>query len=199
MTSIARLDALISGRDSLSRSGGGGVPLDASIARLRASLRDALFDAGLCERRAMLTGTEAHAFEYAEALQAVDAAHSELWAHEALGRQLRVLEVDARRAALASEVAEGGAEVSRQIAEGHPEPSLAVTLASIRAANMALASTWPLPVAAIEVPGSGGGIMDVRTSAADQVTKERRARIRRRLAKTGGALVGGGSMASSWA
>jgi len=186
-SAVAKFDDLLSKR-AVGGTARGGEALDAAIARSREVLRDALFGAGVRERRAMLTGSDAHASEYSQALKAVDAAYADQWAYEAFGRSVRVTEVDARRAKLADVVKAGGGDVSRQISEGRPDPSLHATLAATRVANTDLRATWPLPESAIEVPIPG----PMKVGGGCEERRRRQSRIHKRLAKTGGSV-------SSWA
>ncbi len=185
-SAVAKFDDLLSKRAV--GTARGGEPLDAAIARSREVLRDALFGAGVRERRAMLTGSDAHASEYAQALKAVDAAYADLWAYEAFGRSVRVTEVDARRAKLTDVVKAGVGDVSLQISEGRPDPSLHATLSVTRVANTDLRATWPLPESAIEVPDPG----PMKVGGGCEEQRRRRSRIHKRLAKSGGSV-------SAWA
>ena len=73
------------------------------------ALRSALFYAGVCERRALLTERPEDGDAYAAALVSVDAAYAELWAIEAFGARVRIDDVGAERDALIEEVREATA------------------------------------------------------------------------------------------
>jgi hypothetical protein len=179
---VLRLDALLAAAREQRRAG---PSLESAVATLGSRVRDALFEAGVCERRAMLTGASSDAAAYERALVEVDAAHAELWAHEAFGHRLRVLDVDDRRADLAASVEAGLAESRRQMEAGRLEAAaLDAALVPAREAARELRSDWPLPEAAIEATAAE---KEADRAPPESVEKAKKAKLRRRLAKVGGA------------
>jgi len=155
------------------------------------ALRSALFYAGVCERRALLTERPEDGDAYAAALVSVDAAYAELWAIEAFGARVRIDDVGAERDALIEEVREATATLDAQAEAGHPEPGAAAAAAARLEAGRRIATCVPLPEAALQVAGivlppassASAGKRDVTTGggAASRRAAAAAADLRRRL------------------
>ncbi len=94
------------------------ISLAAAISDAEREVTVALEDAGILEHRAILTGRVEDADAYSESLVRLDAAYAELWAREALGRRIRIEEVNESRDRVIADAKDRDLSIPRE----HPRP-----------------------------------------------------------------------------
>jgi hypothetical protein len=131
------------------------VKLDVALDKASTWVRDSLFDAGVKEHRALVTGDAKDAEALTEAMKGVDEAYANLWALEAYGRKVRFDRPEEERLSLDAIVRDASARMADSIARGDAEGAKDSARTRIEAhREMGGVADRPLPDCAIEVPTS---------------------------------------------